>query len=64
MAGRQTVLVHHQTGIAAIRVTALGYQISHLAAAQVPSPVSANNGSTIYKKKNNFLLKSRSSCVK
>ena len=51
MAGRQTVLVHHQTGIAAIRVTALGYQISHLAAAQVPSPVSANNGSTIYKKK-------------
>ncbi|CAK6957463.1 LOW QUALITY PROTEIN: nuclear pore membrane glycoprotein 210 [Scomber scombrus] len=36
--GRQTVLVHHQTGIAAIKVTALGYQISHLEAAQVPSP--------------------------
>ncbi|XP_040914179.1 nuclear pore membrane glycoprotein 210 [Toxotes jaculatrix] len=36
--GRQTVLVHHQTGIAAITVTALGYQISHLTAANVPSP--------------------------
>ncbi|XP_035500937.2 nuclear pore membrane glycoprotein 210 isoform X2 [Scophthalmus maximus] len=36
--GRQTVLVHHQTGIAAITVTALGYQDSHLAAANVPSP--------------------------
>ncbi|XP_029363031.1 nuclear pore membrane glycoprotein 210 isoform X2 [Echeneis naucrates] len=45
--GRQTVLVHHQTGIAAITVTAVGYQASHLAAANVPShyepliPVSA-----------------------
>uniref|UniRef100_A0A8C3G7G1 Nucleoporin 210 n=1 Tax=Cyclopterus lumpus TaxID=8103 RepID=A0A8C3G7G1_CYCLU len=36
--GRQTVLVHHQTGIAAIAVTALGYQVSHLAAAKVPRP--------------------------
>ncbi|XP_029011071.1 nuclear pore membrane glycoprotein 210 [Betta splendens] len=36
--GRQTVLVHHQTGTAAITVTALGYQASHLAAANVPSP--------------------------
>ncbi|XP_071332766.1 nuclear pore membrane glycoprotein 210 isoform X1 [Trachinotus anak] len=36
--GRQTVLVHHQTGISAITVTALGYQVSHLAAANVPSP--------------------------
>ncbi|XP_067383479.1 nuclear pore membrane glycoprotein 210 isoform X2 [Channa argus] len=36
--GRQTVLVHHQTGIAAITVTTLGYQASHLAAANVPSP--------------------------
>lgn len=36
--GRQTVLVHQQTGIAAITATALGYQVSHLAAAQVPSP--------------------------
>ncbi|XP_075955942.1 nuclear pore membrane glycoprotein 210 isoform X1 [Anarhichas minor] len=36
--GRQTVLVHHQTGIAAITVTALGYQVLHLAAAKVPSP--------------------------
>ncbi|XP_044066781.1 nuclear pore membrane glycoprotein 210 isoform X1 [Siniperca chuatsi] len=35
--GRRTVLVHHQTGIAAITVTALGYQVSHLAAAKVPS---------------------------
>uniref|UniRef100_A0AAV2M0I1 BIG2 domain-containing protein n=1 Tax=Knipowitschia caucasica TaxID=637954 RepID=A0AAV2M0I1_KNICA len=35
--GHQTVLVHHQTGIAAITVTALGYQVSHLAAAQVSS---------------------------
>ncbi|KAG7228133.1 hypothetical protein INR49_013416 [Caranx melampygus] len=45
--GRQTVIVHHQTGIAAITVTAVGYQVSHLAAANVPSqydpliPVSA-----------------------
>ncbi|XP_053281143.1 nuclear pore membrane glycoprotein 210 isoform X2 [Pleuronectes platessa] len=36
--GRQTVLVHQQTGVAAITVTALGYQVSHLAAANVPSP--------------------------
>lgn len=36
--GRQTVLVHHQTGMAAITVTALGYQVLHLAAAKVPSP--------------------------
>uniref|UniRef100_A0A8C9X3Y4 Nucleoporin 210 n=1 Tax=Sander lucioperca TaxID=283035 RepID=A0A8C9X3Y4_SANLU len=36
--GRQTVLVHHQTGIAAITVTALGYQVLHLTAANVPSP--------------------------
>uniref|UniRef100_A0A3B5BEP0 Nucleoporin 210 n=1 Tax=Stegastes partitus TaxID=144197 RepID=A0A3B5BEP0_9TELE len=36
--GRQTVLVHQQTGIAAITATALGYQVSHLAAAKVPSP--------------------------
>ncbi|XP_070695859.1 nuclear pore membrane glycoprotein 210 isoform X2 [Pempheris klunzingeri] len=36
--GRQTVLVHQQTGIAAITVTALGYQHSHLSAARVPSP--------------------------
>ncbi|KAM4737044.1 LOW QUALITY PROTEIN: nuclear pore membrane glycoprotein 210 [Anableps anableps] len=45
--GRQTVLVHQQTGVAAITVTALGYQVPHLQAAQVPSshkpmtPVSA-----------------------
>eukprot|EP00066_Takifugu_rubripes_P011606 XP_011600872.1 PREDICTED: nuclear pore membrane glycoprotein 210 isoform X2 [Takifugu rubripes] len=45
--GHQTILVHHQTGIAAITATALGYQVSHLAAAKVPSlydpliPVSA-----------------------
>uniref|UniRef100_A0A3B4AQW5 BIG2 domain-containing protein n=1 Tax=Periophthalmus magnuspinnatus TaxID=409849 RepID=A0A3B4AQW5_9GOBI len=36
--GHQTVLVHHQTGIAAITVTAMGYQVSHLAAAKVSSP--------------------------
>uniref|UniRef100_A0A7N6BU54 BIG2 domain-containing protein n=1 Tax=Anabas testudineus TaxID=64144 RepID=A0A7N6BU54_ANATE len=36
--GRQRILVHHQTGIAAITVTALGYQASHLASASVPSP--------------------------
>ncbi|XP_037539895.1 nuclear pore membrane glycoprotein 210 [Nematolebias whitei] len=36
--GRQTVLVHQQTGVAAITVTALGYQVPHLAAAKVPSP--------------------------
>ncbi|TKS77795.1 Nuclear pore membrane glycoprotein 210 [Collichthys lucidus] len=33
-----SLLVHHQTGIAAITVTTLGYQVSHLAAAKVPSP--------------------------
>lgn len=38
--GHQTILVHHQTGIAAITATALGYQASHLSAAKVPSPVS------------------------
>lgn len=42
LAGRQTVIVHHQTGIAAITVTAVGYQASHLAAANVPSRVSEN----------------------
>ncbi|KAM9342143.1 nuclear pore membrane glycoprotein 210 isoform 2-T2 [Pholidichthys leucotaenia] len=36
--GRQKVLVHQQTGTAAITVTALGYQVSHLSAAKVPSP--------------------------
>uniref|UniRef100_A0A8C7WMB9 Nucleoporin 210 n=1 Tax=Oryzias sinensis TaxID=183150 RepID=A0A8C7WMB9_9TELE len=36
--GRQTVLVHQQTGHAAITVTALAYQVSHLTAAKVPSP--------------------------
>ncbi|KAM8862436.1 LOW QUALITY PROTEIN: nuclear pore membrane glycoprotein 210 [Spinachia spinachia] len=36
--GRQTVLVHHQTGIAAITVTAVRYQVLHLVAAKVPSP--------------------------
>ncbi|RVE70662.1 hypothetical protein OJAV_G00067530 [Oryzias javanicus] len=36
--GRQTVLVHHQTGHAVITVTALGYQVSHLTAAKVPTP--------------------------
>uniref|UniRef100_A0A3Q3XAI0 BIG2 domain-containing protein n=1 Tax=Mola mola TaxID=94237 RepID=A0A3Q3XAI0_MOLML len=36
--GHRTVLVHHQTGITAITVTAQGYQVSHLAAASVPSP--------------------------
>uniref|UniRef100_H3C4Q9 Nucleoporin 210 n=1 Tax=Tetraodon nigroviridis TaxID=99883 RepID=H3C4Q9_TETNG len=45
--GHQTILVHHQTGIAAIAATALGYQVSHLSAAKVSSsydpliPVSA-----------------------
>lgn len=39
-AGHQTVLVHHQTGLAAVTVTTLGYQISHLTAAKVPGPVS------------------------
>lgn len=36
--GHQTVLVHHQTGLAAVTVTTLGYQVSHLTAAKVPSP--------------------------
>lgn len=40
VSGRQTVLVHQQTGHAAITVTALAYQVSHLTAAKVPSPVS------------------------
>lgn len=39
-AGHQTVLVHHQTGLAAVAVTTLGYQISHLTAAKVAGPVS------------------------
>lgn len=45
--GRQTVLVHRESGIAAITVTAVGYQTSHLEAAAVLrgfdtlSPVSA-----------------------
>uniref|UniRef100_A0A4W6ESR0 Nucleoporin 210 n=1 Tax=Lates calcarifer TaxID=8187 RepID=A0A4W6ESR0_LATCA len=38
--GRQTVLVHHQTGTAAITVTALGYQVSHLSYDPL-TPVSA-----------------------
>lgn len=36
--GHQTVLVHHQTGIVAITVTALGYQDLHLVAAKVSIP--------------------------
>lgn len=40
LTGHQTILVHHQTGIAAITATAVGYQVSHLAAAKVPSLVS------------------------
>uniref|UniRef100_A0A8C8CTE7 BIG2 domain-containing protein n=1 Tax=Oncorhynchus tshawytscha TaxID=74940 RepID=A0A8C8CTE7_ONCTS len=36
--GRQTVLVHHQSGTAAITVTALSYQVPHLKAAKVLSP--------------------------
>ncbi|KAG7260830.1 hypothetical protein CRUP_012778, partial [Coryphaenoides rupestris] len=36
--GRQTVLVHHRTGIAGITVTALGYQGPHLQAAKVLNP--------------------------
>ncbi|XP_061698487.1 nuclear pore membrane glycoprotein 210 isoform X2 [Syngnathoides biaculeatus] len=45
--GRQTIVVHRQSGIAAITVTALDYQISHIKAAKVHSrddsftPVSA-----------------------
>ncbi|XP_061908725.1 nuclear pore membrane glycoprotein 210 isoform X1 [Entelurus aequoreus] len=45
--GRQTAVVHHQSGIAAITVTALDYQLSHMKAAAVHSrrepltPVSA-----------------------
>ncbi|XP_054647663.1 nuclear pore membrane glycoprotein 210 isoform X2 [Dunckerocampus dactyliophorus] len=45
--GRQTVVVHHQSGIAAVTVTALDYQLSHIKAAKVHSrqdpltPVSA-----------------------
>ncbi|XP_051517594.1 nuclear pore membrane glycoprotein 210-like [Myxocyprinus asiaticus] len=35
--GRQTVLVHHESGVAAITVTAVGYQTSHLQAAVVSS---------------------------
>ncbi|CAL8275956.1 unnamed protein product, partial [Boreogadus saida] len=36
--GRQTVQVHHQTGIAGITVNALGYQPPHLDAAKALSP--------------------------
>ncbi|XP_045065483.1 nuclear pore membrane glycoprotein 210-like isoform X1 [Coregonus clupeaformis] len=36
--GRQAFLVHHQSGITAITVTALGYQVPHLEAAKVLSP--------------------------
>uniref|UniRef100_A0A3B3TDL5 Nucleoporin 210 n=1 Tax=Paramormyrops kingsleyae TaxID=1676925 RepID=A0A3B3TDL5_9TELE len=36
--GRQTVLVHRESGIAAITVTAVGYQASHLDAAKVQRP--------------------------
>lgn len=62
LAGRRTVLVHHQTGIAAITVTTLSYQVSHLAAANVPSPVSEYSGSTTNPWKFFcFLLKNRSS---
>uniref|UniRef100_A0A4W4F2H8 BIG2 domain-containing protein n=1 Tax=Electrophorus electricus TaxID=8005 RepID=A0A4W4F2H8_ELEEL len=40
--GRQTVLVHHESGVVAITVTAVGYQASHLEAAFEPlSSVSA-----------------------
>ncbi|XP_051517027.1 nuclear pore membrane glycoprotein 210-like isoform X2 [Myxocyprinus asiaticus] len=35
--GRQTVLVHHESGVAAITVMAVGYQTSHLQAAAVSS---------------------------
>uniref|UniRef100_A0AAY4EK95 BIG2 domain-containing protein n=1 Tax=Denticeps clupeoides TaxID=299321 RepID=A0AAY4EK95_9TELE len=37
--GRQTVLVHHESGVAAITVTAEGYKSSHLEAAQVFTPL-------------------------
>ncbi|XP_077404064.1 nuclear pore membrane glycoprotein 210 isoform X2 [Vanacampus margaritifer] len=37
--GRQTVVVHRQSGIAAITVTALDYQHSHIKAAEVQSRV-------------------------
>uniref|UniRef100_A0AAY5KJJ6 BIG2 domain-containing protein n=1 Tax=Esox lucius TaxID=8010 RepID=A0AAY5KJJ6_ESOLU len=41
--GRQTVMVHHHSGTAAITVTAMGYQVSHLQAAKFDplTPVSA-----------------------
>ncbi|XP_028309349.1 nuclear pore membrane glycoprotein 210 isoform X2 [Gouania willdenowi] len=35
--GRQTVVVHRQTGLTSITVTALGYKASHLTAAKVPT---------------------------
>ncbi|MBN3325349.1 PO210 protein, partial [Atractosteus spatula] len=35
--GRQTVLVHRESGVTAITVTAIGYQASHLSAARVQS---------------------------
>ncbi len=40
--GHQTVLVHRESGVAAITVTAVGYQTSHLAAAAVLSGVSSS----------------------
>ncbi|KAK6473904.1 nuclear pore membrane glycoprotein 210-like [Huso huso] len=45
--GQQTVLVHRESGMSAVTVTAAGYQVSHLNAAKVhnvydrPTPVSA-----------------------
>ena len=33
--GRQSVLVHHESGVASISTTAVGYQSSHLDAAEV-----------------------------
>ncbi|KAL4646368.1 nuclear pore membrane glycoprotein 210 isoform X1 [Arapaima gigas] len=36
--GRQKVLVHRQSGVAAITVTAVGYQASHLSTAEVLTP--------------------------
>lgn len=42
-AGLQTVLVHHESGVATITVTAVGYQTSHLEAAAVLSGVSSSS---------------------
>lgn len=41
-AGHQTVLVHHESGVAAITVSAVGYQTPHLEHAAVPSGVSSS----------------------